>query len=486
MAVQLNYLAPRGWQPPQADENYVIVQFKLQLAPGVGENMFEQAAASVAAESSTGTWTTVEDRFDSGMKKAEEYKAIVFDLDHHHHMFKVAYRADLFEAGNMSGFLAGPAGNIAGMKMVQGLRIFDIRFPRPLVESFPGPRYGVDGLRELLGYNDRRPILGTVPKPKVGRTAEEQAALARRLWTAGDGSYDFIKDDENLTSLPFNKFEDRCRLVHQVQREIEAATGRKKLYLCNITHSDLEVMRQRAELIAQEGGRVMMMDVVTTGFAAVHTMRLKNPGLFIHAHRAMHGFLTRESGPGIRGEGSLWGFSISMLTLAKIFRLLGVDSLHIGSPKSKMQDYGESELIDAAMNPTEVSGHDAFTQFHITREEHHALQALNLNETKADTNFHTLGQKWYNLKPVWSVASGGLHPGVMDTVVNKLGTDIFIQLGGGVLGHPGGAERGVEAALEARQAIMSGLTIKDYIKKYPTSALAEAVAKWGTEPKIVY
>lgn len=486
MAVQLNYLAPEGWQPDKPDDNYVIVQFKLQLAPGVGENMFAQAAASVAAESSTGTWTTVENRADSGMKNADEYKAIVFDLDTHNHMFKVAYRVDLFEPGNISGFLAGPVGNIAGMKMVQGLRIFDIRFPRSFVESFPGPRFGVEGLREMLGMTERRPIMGTVPKPKVGRTAEEQAILAKRLWNASDGSYDFIKDDENLTSLGFNKFEDRCRAILRIQRDIEAAGKSKKLYLCNITHSDIDVMMSRANLIAQEGGRVMMIDVVTTGFTAVHSMRQKNPGLFIHAHRAMHGFMTRESGPGIRGQGSLWGFSISMLSLAKIYRLLGVDSLHIGSPKSKMQDYGESELIDAAMNPDEVTGYDSFTQFEITREEHHSHQALTLNETKADKNYHTLGQKWYNTKPVWSVASGGLHPGVLDTVVNKLGHDIFIQLGGGVLGHPGGAERGVEAAIEARKAIMAGQTIKEFVKANPKSALAEAVAKWGTEPKIVY
>ncbi len=486
MAVQLDYLAPTGWQPPESDEKYLIVLFKLQLAPGVGENMFPQAAASVAAESSTGTWTKVESRPDSGMARAEDYKAIVFDLNLQDHMFKVAYRVDLFEPGNMSGFLAGPVGNIAGMKMIQGLRIFDIRFPRPFVESFPGPQFGIDGLRKLLGHHDKKPIMGTVPKPKVGRTAEEQAVLARRIWLAGDGSYDFIKDDENLTSLPFNKFEDRCRAVHAVQQEIEARTGQKKLYLCNITHSDIEVMKQRAELIAQEGGRVMMIDVVTTGFASLHSMRLNNPGLFIHAHRAMHGFITRESGPGLRGQGSLWGFSVSMLALAKIYRLLGVDSLHIGSPKSKMQDYGESELIDAAMNPDEVNGYDPYSQFHITKEEVNTAAALGQNETPAQPQLNTLGQKWYNIKPVWSVASGGLHPGVLDIVVQKLGLDIFIQLGGGVLGHPGGAEKGVEAAIEARQAIMAGMSIKDYVAKNPSSALAEAVKLWGTEPKIVY
>lgn len=457
MAVQLDYLAKTGWTPPNPDEDYVILWFKMELADGVPDNKFPDAAASVAAESSTGTWTIVESGPDSGMDNATEYRAIAFDLDQKNHMFKVAYKAELFELDNMSGFLAGPLGNVAGMKMTKGLRVFDIRFPKIMIEKFPGPRFGIDGIREIIGHN--MPILGTVPKPKVGRTAQQQAILARRLWTAGDGSYDFIKDDENLTSLPFNKFEDRAKLVLAVQREIEEKYGKKKLYLCNITHSNIDVMIKRANLIKENGGRVMMIDVVTTGFAAVHTMRLKNPGLVIHAHRAMHGFITRESGPGISGEGVLNGFSVSMLTLAKIFRMLGVDNLHVGSPKSKMQDYGESEMI---------------------------AKAMLTDDTQPDDKFKTLGQKWFGMKKVWPVASGGLHPGVMDTVVEKLGSDIFIQLGGGVLGHPQGAEKGVEAAIEARRTITDGVSFDDFVEKNPNSALARAIKHWGREPKIVY
>nr|VDD89010.1 RuBisCO long chain, Form III-like [uncultured bacterium] len=463
MAVQLNYIAPPGWQPANPDQDYLVIQFKIELADFVDKKMFREAAASVAAESSTGTWTKVDEGPQSGIKMADEMKAIVFDVDEANFMFKVAYKTDLFEADNMSGFLAGPVGNIGGMKMVKGLRLFDVRFPEKMVKAFPGPRYGIEGVRDLLEHDEERrkmPILGTVPKPKVGRTAEEQAVLARRLWMAGDGSYDFIKDDENLTSLFFNKFDDRARLVHQVQLEIEQKSGRKKLYLCNLTHSNLDIMLQRANLIKETGGRCMMIDVIATGFAAVHTMRLKNPELIIHAHRAMHAFITRESGQGITGIGALNGFSVSMLTLAKIFRLLGVDSLHTGSPKAKMEDYGESEEI---------------------------MRVLTQDEVLPNEKFHTLGQKWFGTKRVWPVASGGLHPGVLDTVIGKMGHDCYIQMGGGVLGHPQGVERGVEAALEARRAvIVQGLTVNDYVAKNPDSALASAVSLWGTEPKLVY
>ena len=462
MAVQLNYIAPPGWQPENPDENYVIIQFKMQLADGIDPAAFRDATASVAAESSTGTWTKVEDRPDSGLAKADEYKAIVFDIDESNFMFKVAYKTDLFEHDNMAGFLAGPVGNIGGMKMVKGLRLMDIRYPRSIVTAFPGPRYGIAGVRDLLNQNEQQrkmPIFGTVPKPKVGRTAEEQATLAKRLFTAGDGTYDFIKDDENLTSLPFNRFEDRAKLVLQAINEVEQKTGIRKLYLCNITHSNLDVMTKRADMIAEYGGRCMMLDVVASGVAAIHTMRLKNPNLIIHAHRAMHAFITRESGPGISGVGPINGFSVSMFILAKMYRMLGVDSLHSGSPKAKMEDYGEAEEIG---------------------------KILRKDLTEPNESFHTLGQNWFGMKSVWPVASGGLHPGVLDVVITKMTPDSYIQLVGGVLGHPGGAEKGVEAALEARKAVADGLTIKDFVAQNPNSALAAAVGLWGTEPKIVY
>ena len=115
------------------------------------------------------------------------------------------------------------------------------------------------------------------------------------------------------------------------------------------------------------------------------------------------------------------------------------------------------------------------------------MRVLTQDEVMPNPKFLSLGQKWYGTKRVWPVASGGLHPGVMDTVIAKMGHDCYIQMGGGVLGHPQGVERGVEAALEARRAvIVQGLTVKEFVAKNPDSALASAVSLWGTEPKLVY
>lgn len=463
MAVQLNYLAKKGWKP---DGNYLITLIKLELSDEAIKEakeksikeIFEEGCASVAAESSTGTWTKVYDEYGSGIPMAIKKKAVAFDLNYEKMMFKVAYPVDLFELDNVSGLLAGIVGNIAGMKMVSAMRIFDVKFPEKMIKSFPGPKYGVSGIRKLLKKN-KGCLLCTVPKPKIGRTAKEQADLASELFNAGDGSYDGIKDDENLTNLYFNKFDDRCKLVLKNLKKSEKISGKKKFYLCNITHSNLDEMTRRAKLIKDNGGIFMMMDVITTGFSAVDTLRRKNLGLAIHAHRAMHGFITRDNSEGIHGYGKLNGFSISMIVLAKLFRLLGVDSLHGGSPLAKMEDYGEAEYIRKV------------------------LQEKNL---KPDNKIPSLGQEWHHIKPVWMTASGGLHPGDFEMILDKLGEDIIIQCGGGVLGHPKGIKAGVIAAQQAREIYEKKIPLKDFVKKENCSELASAVELWGYGPRIVY
>lgn len=456
MAVQLNYLAPKGWKPKNADKDYLITYIDIELADGIPDEKFEDAAASCAAESSTGTWTDVYAGKNSGIQLADKLKAVAYDLDPQTKTFKIAYRKEIFEEGNMSGILAGIAGNIDSMKMLKAFRLLDVRFPESLVKSFQGPQFGIDGVREFM-HLDRGPLLCTVPKPKLGRTAKEQAELAKILFTAANGEYQGIKDDENLTSLYFNKFEDRCKRVLAVQRDVEKKTGKMKFYLCNVSHSDMDVMLDRADLIKQEGGRWMMMDVITTGFAAVQTMRKHNPGLAIHAHRAMHGLLDRESGPGIYDRGKIVDFSMSMVVIAKIMRLLGVDSLHGGAPKTKMENYGEPKLIQETL------------QLDITPE--------------TDV---TLGQNWFGMKGVWHVASGGLHPGTIAESIIQLGENIILQAGGGVLGHPWGIEAGVEAMVQARDIAMERGDIKEWILQHPDSALAKAAQYWGFDPRIVY
>ena len=473
MAVQFDYIAKRGWKPNKKD--YLVTLIKVELddvavkeakyshskklsEKKLRKNLFEESAATIAAESSTGTWTKVYSGKDSGIPNAHKLRALVFDLDYKRNMFKIAYPIELFELNNISGLLAGIVGNIAGMKMVSAMRVYDVYFPKRMVEAFPGPRFGVQGIRKLL-KKPKGCLVCTVPKPKIGRTDKEQARLSTALFTSGNGTYEGIKDDENLTNLKFNDFYKRCKFVLDEIKKAEKKTGNKKFYLCNTTHSDINEMLKRAKAIKNNGGIFMMMDVITTGPAAVDTMRRNNPGLAIHAHRAMHGFITRDNSPGVHGTGKLYGFSISMIFLAKMFRLLGVDSIHGGSPLAKMEDYGEAEYICRA------------------------LQDKNLKPHK---KIPTLGQDWYHIKPVWMTASGGLHPGDFEGVLKILGDDVIMQCGGGLLGHPDGVEAGVKAIEQARDIYYKKIPIRKFVKENPDSEIAKAVKHWGYGPKIVY
>src|SRR3989344_3675347 len=158
MAVQFNYLAPKGWKPKNEDKDWLTTLIKIELdSKAIKEakysrksekELFEEAAATIAAESSTGTWTKVYSGKGSGISLAEKKRAMAYSLDYKKHMFKIAYPIDLFELDNISGLLAGIVGNIAGMKMISAMRVYDVKFPEKMIRAFPGPKYGVNGIRK--------------------------------------------------------------------------------------------------------------------------------------------------------------------------------------------------------------------------------------------------------------------------------------------------------------------------------------------------
>jgi len=65
-------------------------------------------------------------------------------------------------------------------------------------QSFQRPSFGNDGIRKMMKVA-RRPLTGAVPKPKIGVSAREHAEVGYETWMGG---FDFVKDDENLTSTP--------------------------------------------------------------------------------------------------------------------------------------------------------------------------------------------------------------------------------------------------------------------------------------------
>jgi len=347
----------------------------------------EAAASRVASESSNGTWARLEvgDGFT-------DLSATAFEIDGN--LIKIAYPDGLFEAGNMAQILSCIAGNIMGMKAVDRIRLLDCEWPETLVSSFRGPEFGSTVRTKIFDAPDR-PLTATVPKPKVGLSTEQHVRVGYEAWTGG---IDLLKDDENLTDQPFNPFRDRLTESFDARDRAEEETGEKKSYLINVT-ADTNTMLERTDMVAEEGGEYVMVDVITCGWSALETVRERcaKHGLAIHAHRAMHAAFDRVPTHGV-----------SMRVLAQVSRLCGVDQLHTGTA-----DLGKLE-----------------------------------NEDSRGINDWLAGDL-HGLRDVLPVASGGLHPGLVDELVDRLGPNICIQAGGGIHGHPDGTHAGSKALRQA-------------------------------------
>ncbi len=375
----------------------------------------KKAAGAVAAESSTGTWSEVK----TEKKYMKKLSAKVFEIKGN--LVKIAYPIDLFEQSSIPNLLSSIAGNIFGMKIVKNIKLLDASFPGKYVKGFRGPKFGIKGVRKVLKVK-KRPLLGTIIKPKIGLNPKDHAKVAYEAWLGG---CDLVKDDENLASQKFNIFEKRVLETLKMMEKAERETGEKKGYIVNITAETHEMVK-RAYFVLENNGNYMMVDILTVGFSALQTLRNQDFNLILHAHRAGHAALTRNKKHGI-----------SMLFLAKIARMVGVDQLHTGTANVGKMESDEEETIK-------------------------------VNEF--------LRSKFFGLKKVFPVASGGLHPGSVPRLVNLLGKDIIIQAGGGIHGHPKGTLYGAKAMREAIEAVVKGYGLEEYSKKH--KALELALKKW--------
>ena len=298
------------YEPAKDD---LVCLFYFEPAAGISGR---EAAGRIASESSTGTWTTL----FTMPPRMKALQATAFDIEGN--VVKIAYPLELWEEGNAVQLLSGIAGNIFGMKAVRNLRLIDAALPGCLPETFQGPAFRERGDPED-DEGPGRPLTGAVPKPKIGFSAKEHADIGYQTWMGG---FDFVKDDENLTSTSFNRFDDRVKFMTKLRDKAEKETGEVKSAFLNIT-ADVETMKKRADLLKENGWNYAMIDVVVAGTASVMTLRdyCSDLGLAIHAHRAMHATFTRNKKHGL-----------SMQFLAKIMRLVGVSQIHTGTAVGKL------------------------------------------------------------------------------------------------------------------------------------------------------
>ncbi|MFX0091916.1 MAG: RuBisCO large subunit C-terminal-like domain-containing protein [Candidatus Hodarchaeota archaeon] len=385
-----------------------------------------KAGEQLAIEESIGTWTEITSTTER-IEKTLAAKVFSYEKGKNG-IIKVAYPIELFdpEIGGIANLLSMIAGNLFGLSALKNVRLNDIEFPKDYIKYFHGPKFGLEGVRKIVGTTKSgRPHLGTIVKPKVGLTPIETANVA---YKAALGGVDLIKDDETLASQKFCPLEERLTAVMEKLDQAKEETGKMPLFALNIS-ARVDKMLELADKVVEQGANCIMIDVIITGFSALRVIA-EDPSVKvpIHVHRAMHAAFTRNPKHGI-----------SMNVIAKLVRLAGGDQLHTGTAAGKMGLKAEVE------------------------------------EVKEANSF--LLSEWYGIKKTFPVASGGVHPRLVPENIKVLGKDLVLNAGGGIHGHPKGTKAGSKAMKQAIEAALRGITLEEYATDH--EELRIALEKWS-------
>ena len=417
------------WDPDYTiKESDVLCLFRLTPQPGVDP---VEAAAAVAGESSTATWTVV---WTDLLTACDVYRAKAYFVEEVPNSSTeffafIAYDCDLFEEGSISNLTASIIGNVFGFKAVKALRLEDMRLPYAYLKTFIGPAAGVIVERERLDVFGR-PLLGATVKPKLGLSGKN---YGRVVYEGLKGGLDFLKDDENINSQPFMRWRERFLYVMEGINRASAKTGAVKGSYLNVTASTMEDMYERAEFARELGSIIIMIDLVI-GYTAIQSMCIwgRKNDTIVHLHRAGHSTYTRQKSHGI-----------NFRVICKWMRMSGVDHIHAGTVVGKLEG-----------DPKAVKG------FYDT---------LLLTKLKEDrTTGIYFDMDWASLRKCLPVASGGIHCGQMHQLTELLGEDVVLQFGGGTIGHPDGIQAGATANRVALECmIIAKNEGRNYIKEGP-------------------
>lgn len=426
------------WEPDYVPRDTdVLALFRITPQEGVDP---VEAAAAVAGESSTATWTVV---WTDRLTACEVYRAKSYRVDPvpnspGQYFAYIAYDLDLFEEGSIANLTASIIGNVFGFKAIKALRLEDMRLPVAYLKTFQGPATGIVVERERLDKFGR-PLLGATVKPKLGLSGKN---YGRVVYEALKGGLDFTKDDENINSQPFMRWRDRYLFVMEGVNRACAATGEVKGHYLNVTAATMEDMYERAEFAKELGSVIVMIDLVI-GYTAIQSMArwARNNDMILHLHRAGNSTYSRQKNHGM-----------NFRVICKWMRMAGVDHIHAGTVVGKLE--GDPRMIKG---------------FYDTLKESHT--PVNLE------NGLFFEQDWASLRKVMPVASGGIHAGQMHQLLHYLGEDVVLQFGGGTIGHPQGIQAGATANRVALEVMVQARNEgRDYLTEGPE--ILERAAKW--------
>ena len=251
------------------------------------------------------------------------------------------------------------------------VELVDVEFPPDFVARFAGPRFGIQGIRELLGA-DTRPLTCAALKPQ-GLAPERLAALCHTLTLAG---VDIIKDDHGLADQSYAPFAARVAACQRAVARAQRETGRTTLYAPNLVGSPRTLSAQ-AQIARSEGAQMVLLAPALVGMPAFAELVSEELDVPVLAHPSYAG-AARVAPP---------------FLLGKWFRLLGADAVVFPNFRGRFA-YSEQVCAGIARNAR---------------------------------------APWANLRPALPVPAGGVIVERSRELVHFYGADVMILIGGSLL-----------------------------------------------------
>lgn len=390
---------------------------------------FRKKAESIAVGMTVGSWTELPQAKRESMQK---HLGEVLQVDVHepegaapgerYADVTIAY-PDINFSRDIPALLVTVFGKIS---MDGKIKLNRLGFSDHFVQGFPGPKFGIAGIRDILGVHDR-PLLMSIFKSVIGLNADE---LREQFLRQALGGVDLIKDDEILFENELTPIEKRVEVCLKAAEAAQKETGKKLLYAANLTGPTSSLKSQAKKAIGA-GANALLFNVLSYGYDVLHELS-SDPEINvpIAAHPALAGAFYPSPH---------YGISASVL-LGQLMRLAGADLVLFPSP------YG-SVTMPKAENM-------AIRDELISRE--------------------------LPMKASMPVPSAGIHPGLVPLILRDFGTDVVVNAGGGIHGHPMGTEAGGRAFVQAIAAAQQSIPLAQYAEDgHPE--LKAALDAWGGE-----
>lgn len=403
-------------------EDFVLATYLAQYPKALNMHLL---APAMAVEQSTGTWTPVpgetpEVRRQHVAKVIGVYEVpdwewmIPTDVQDRTYVIQIAF--PVVNLGpQIPMLLTAIIGNIS---MAGKVKLVDVRFPSSYLEGFQGPKFGIPGVRELLGVNGR-PLLNNMIKPCTGYPPEVGVELFRQ---AALGGCDIIKDDELLADASFNRVAERVKLYMEAEKQVYEETGEHTLYTVNVSDEVPKVFENACRAV-ELGCNAIMVNYLAVGFPVLRALAEDpNINVPILGHMDLAGAFYESQWHGIS----------SHIVLGKLPRLAGADIVVFPSPHGKAPVLPEKFKMVARCHSFPMG----------------------------------------NIKPVFPMASGGITPSMVPKVMKDLGADIVIGSGGGIHAHPKGPVAGARAFRQAIDATLQGRDLKEAAAEFEELRLA--------------